>query len=67
MANNDLALAMVRWLVREEDATAIASRIPAPALVLLTKAQMQGIFLIIVVLLPLSVAVLGGMVWWRRR
>ena len=66
-ANSDLALAMVRWLLREEQAVAIASRIPAPSRVLLTKAQMQGVFMILVVLLPLSVIALGGLVWWRRR
>ena len=66
-ANSDLALAMVRWLLRDEQAVAISSRIPAPARVLLTKAQMQSVFLILVVLLPLSVIALGGLVWWRRR
>jgi hypothetical protein len=67
MANSDLALSMVRWLVREEHATPIASRIRVPLLILLTKAQMQGIFLIIALLLPLAVIALGGLVWWRRR
>lgn len=66
-ANSDLALAMVRWLLRDEQAVRVASRIPAPARVLLTKAQMQGVFLVIVVLLPLSMVVLGSIVWWRRR
>jgi ABC-type uncharacterized transport system involved in gliding motility auxiliary subunit len=66
-ANSDLALAMVRWLLREEQAVAIASRIPAPSRVLLTKAQMQGVFMILVVLLPLSVIAFGSLVWWRRR
>jgi ABC-type uncharacterized transport system involved in gliding motility auxiliary subunit len=67
VANSDLVLAMVRWLARDEHATAIASRIPVPPLVLLTKAQMQGIFMVVVVLVPLSVIGLGGVVWWRRR
>jgi hypothetical protein len=58
---------MVRWLARDEHAAAISSRIPAPPQVMLTKAQMQGIFLIVVVLLPLSVVGLGAVVWWRRR
>jgi hypothetical protein len=66
-ANSDLALAMVRWLLREEQAVAIAARIPAPSRVLLTKAQMQGVFMILVVLLPLSVIAFGSLVWWRRR
>ena len=67
MANSDLTLSMARWLVREEHATPIASRIRVPSLILLTKVQMQGIFLIIVILLPLAVIALGGLVWWRRR
>jgi ABC-type uncharacterized transport system involved in gliding motility auxiliary subunit len=66
-ANSDLALSMVRWLLRDEHVVPIASRIPASAQVLLTKAQMQGVFLVNVVLLPLSMIVLGGLVWWRRR
>jgi hypothetical protein len=66
-ANSDLALAMIRWLLRDEQAVPIASRIPAPPRILLTKAQMQGIFLVLVVLLPLSVVALGSLVWWRRR
>jgi hypothetical protein len=66
-ANSDLALSMVRWLLRDEHAVPIASRIPAPSQVLLTKAQMQGVFLVNVVLLPLSMIVLGSLVWWRRR
>src|SRR5262249_42978194 len=52
MANGDLALAMVRWLVREERLPSVAVRMPVPPLVLLTKAQMQRIFLVIEVLLP---------------
>jgi len=67
MANSDLALAMVRWLAREERNVPIASRIPVPSLILLTQAQMQGIFLLLVVLLPLAVLALGGIIWWRRR
>ena len=67
MANSDLALAMVRWLVREESSVPIASRIPVPALFLLTGEQMQALFLMVEVLLPFAVIGLGGLVWWRRR
>jgi ABC-type uncharacterized transport system involved in gliding motility auxiliary subunit len=66
-ANSDLALAMVRWLLRDEQAVSVASRIPAPPRVLLTKPQMQAVFLILVVLLPLSAIAFGSLVWWRRR
>jgi hypothetical protein len=67
MANSDLALAMVRWAVREDQTPAVAVRMPVPPLVLLTKSQMQRIFLAIEVLLPLSVILAGTVVWWRRR
>jgi hypothetical protein len=67
MANGDLALAMLRWLAREERASAVTVRMPVPPLVLLTKSQMQRIFLLIEVLLPLSVVAVGAVVWWRRR
>jgi hypothetical protein len=67
MANSDLALAMVRWAVREERTPSVAVRIPVPPLVLLTKSQMQRIFLGIEVLLPLGVMAVGAVLWWRRR
>ena len=67
MANSDLALAMVRWLVREEQTPSVAVRMPVPPLVLLTKGQMQRIFLVIEILLPLGVVAAGAVVWWRRR
>jgi len=67
MANSDLALAMIRWLAREERAVPIASRIPAPPAVLLTREQMRNVFLFIEVFLPFSVLAIGGAMWWRRR
>jgi hypothetical protein len=67
MANGDLAVSMIRWLVREENAPSVAPRIPVPSLVLLTKRQMQRIFLAIEIVLPLAVILGGGVVWWRRR
>jgi hypothetical protein len=67
MANGDLAVSAVRWLVREEHAPSVASRIPVPPLVLLTKRQMQQIFLGVEILLPLGVVLCGALVWWRRR
>ena len=68
MANSDLALTMVRWLLREEDKAAIAPKIAVPPLILLTGQQMQAIFVVVELLLPLTVLLLGGcVVWWRRR
>lgn len=67
LANSDLALAMVRWLAREERASAVPTRIPVPSMILLSNAQMKAIFLVIELLLPLSVVLVGALVWWRRR
>jgi hypothetical protein len=67
LANGDLALAMVRWLAREDRGTAVASRIPVPPMIVLTAAQMRTIFLCVEVLLPLTAFALAGLAWWRRR
>ena len=67
LANSDLVLSMVRWLLREERTTLVASRIPVPAMILLSGAQMRTIFVAVEVLLPLAVFALGFAMWWRRR
>ena len=67
LANGDLALSMVRWLVREERTTSVSSRIPVPPMILLSGAQMRTIFLAVAVLLPLAAFVPGLLAWWRRR
>jgi hypothetical protein len=67
MSNSDLALSAVRWLAREERGPAVSSRIPVPPTILLTAGQMQLIFLVLVILLPLGVVAAGTWVWWKRR
>jgi gliding motility-associatede transport system auxiliary component len=67
MSNSDLLLAAVRWLAHEERTTQVATRIPVPSLVLLTESQARTVFVLVVGLLPLMVATVGGLVWWRRR
>lgn len=67
MANSDLALSMVRWLLREDRTPAVASRIPVPPLILLTKLQMRQIFLFTEIVLPFGVLVCGAIMWWKRR
>ena len=67
LANSDLALAMTRWLLREERLTTVPTRIPVPPTIVLSNAQMKAVFLLIVVALPM-LAVAGGLLtWWRRR
>ncbi|MEO7853052.1 MAG: Gldg family protein [Rubrivivax sp.] len=67
LANSDLALAMVRWLLHEERLTTVPTRIPVPPMVVLSNAQMKTIFLLIAVVLPLLAVALGLLTWWRRR
>lgn len=67
MANSDFVLSAMRWLAREDGQTRIRPGLPVPAMVLLTTRQMQRIFLLVEVLLPLSVVLVGAVVWWRRR
>lgn len=67
MANSDLLLSAVRWLAREESGTAVRTRIPVPPMILLTVAQSRAIFVLIVIMLPLTVVGIGGLVWWLRR
>jgi len=67
MSNNRLALAMLRWLSREEDGAPVAARIPVRRTVDLTNRQQRTLFLLLVVALPLLVSFLGALVWWRRR
>jgi hypothetical protein len=67
MSNSDLALSMMRWLLREERAPRMRAGVPVPQLLLLTGQQMRAIFLAVEVALPLAVVLVGAVVWWRRR
>ena len=67
MANSDLALSMIRWLVREEALAAVKPRVPVPPMVLLTERQLQAVYLLTALGLPLLAALGGLWVWWRRR
>jgi hypothetical protein len=67
MSNSDLALSAVRWLAHEERGPAVSTRIPVPPTVLLTAGQMQLVFLLLVIVLPLGVVAAGTWVWWKRR
>ena len=67
LANSDLALAMTRWLLREERLTTVPTRIPVPPMIVLSNTQMRTIFLLIVVVLPFLAIALGLLTWWRRR
>ena len=67
LANADLLLGAIAWLIREERAPVVKPPVEVLPTVALTGAQMRGIFITTVLLLPGAVALIGGLVWWRRR
>ena len=67
LANADLLLGAIAWLIREERAPVVKPPVEVLPTVALTGAQTRGIFITTVLLLPGTVALIGGVVWWRRR
>jgi ABC-type uncharacterized transport system involved in gliding motility auxiliary subunit len=67
LANADMVLGSISWLIREERAPVIKPPVEVLPTVALTAAQTRAIFIATVLALPGSVALLGGLVWWRRR
>jgi hypothetical protein len=67
MSNGELALAISRWLVREEALVATAPHVHAEQLVMITEAELGTLYVLVVGLLPFSFVAGGLFVWWRRR
>jgi ABC-type uncharacterized transport system len=68
LANADIALAGVSWLLREDRLSTLKPPVEVLPMVTLTNAQVRWIFILTVLLLPGLVAALGFGVWlWRRR
>jgi hypothetical protein len=67
LANADMVLGSISWLIGEERAPVVRPPIEVLPTVALTAAQARAIFIATVLVLPGSVALLGGLVWWRRR
>jgi len=66
-SNGDLAVSMIRWLAEDTATPLLKPEAYSLPEIRLTHRQMQVTFLLVEVLLPLSVMVLGAVVWWRRR
>ncbi|MBC7544945.1 MAG: GldG family protein [Candidatus Sericytochromatia bacterium] len=66
-ANADLALNAVNWLAQEESLIAIRPKAPANKQITLTGGQMNGIFTLSVLGMPLAVLALGAFIWFKRR
>jgi len=67
LSNADLVLAAVGWLLGEEQTSTMRPPVEVLPTVTLTNRQVQGIFLVTVVLMPGLLAAAGIAVWWWRR
>jgi hypothetical protein len=68
LANADIVLAGVSWLLREDRLPSLKPPVEVLPTVTLTGAQVRWIFILTVILLPGAVALAGLGVWlWRRR
>jgi hypothetical protein len=67
LANSDVVLGGLAWLIREERAPAMKPPVEVLPTVTLTNTQMRSVFILTVLLMPGFVAAAGGVVWWRRQ
>jgi hypothetical protein len=58
---------MVRWLGDDDATPNIAPQTYNVPEIVLTSHQMRNTFIALVVLLPLTTAFCGVLMWWRRR
>jgi hypothetical protein len=66
-SNGELAVSMIRWLAGDMKAPKLRPTNYSPPEIELTSRQMQAIFVVVEILLPLSVVLAGVLVWRRRR
>jgi ABC-type uncharacterized transport system len=67
VSNGGLSVAMVRWLAEDNATPGIAPRTYNVPEIVLTSRQMRDTFIVLEVLLPLTTAFCGVLMWWRRR
>lgn len=65
--NLDLGINMVNWLTHEEHLITTQPRATLDSAVTLSKTQLSWISIGFVIALPLLLAIVGGVLWWRRR
>ncbi|PYV20716.1 MAG: hypothetical protein DMG27_22350, partial [Acidobacteria bacterium] len=65
--NRDLFLNMINWLSAEEDLISIRPKPPDAQRLNLTAQQMDRIFYLSLIGLPLLIVAAGTIVWWQRR
>ncbi len=67
VSNGELSVAMVRWLAEDEATPNVAPQTYNQPEIVLTSRQMRDTFVMLEVLLPLTTAFWGVLMWWRRR
>jgi hypothetical protein len=67
VSNGELSVAIMRWLAEDETSPNLAPRTYSLPEIVLTSAQMRDTFIALEILLPLSTALFGVGMWWRRR
>ena len=65
--NRDLFMNMINWLSAEEDLISIRPKPPDAQRLNLTAQQMDRIFYLSLIGLPLLIVAAGTIVWWQRR
>ncbi|HEV8701610.1 MAG TPA: GldG family protein [Candidatus Polarisedimenticolia bacterium] len=65
--NSDLALSMIAWLAEQEELVSIRPKTSLPRIVILSPQQVRYYFWSIVAFAPVTVAVVGIGIWWRRK
>ncbi len=67
LSNSDLFINSVNWLLEDEDLISIRPKEPDERKIQLTGSQVRSLFVINVLVAPLSVMVIGTLIWWRYR
>ncbi len=65
--NVDLGVNMVNWLASEEHLIATQPRVAKDSSLVLGKTQLTVISVGFLLVVPLLLALVGGMIWWKRR
>ncbi len=67
VSDGELSVAIMRWLGEDDASPNLAPRTYNLPEIVLTSAQMRNTFVALEVVLPLSTALFGVVMWWRRR
>ena len=67
VSDGELSVAIMRWLAEDDASPNLAPRTYNLPEIVLTSTQMRDTFIAIEIVLPLSTALFGVAMWWRRR